>query len=132
MRLFKKFPRCACLHTRLTVHSLMMTAVPVLALAIGEDLALRRWSHCQGAAREYAIAERLYRDQAREIAAEFGSQQRFRLALERRAWIADRAAELRRTRENGAARAWDCEPHPPDGRVPNKTIGRSMERLINS
>ncbi len=65
MRRFKKFPRCACLDTRLTVHSLMMTAVPVLALAIGEDLTIRRWLQGQRAARDYAIAPRLFRDQAR-------------------------------------------------------------------
>ena len=98
---------------RFTVRWLM-AAVAVVALVMGAELTRRRWAHRQQMARHYARAERTYRDQAREIADEIDrGRSDLDLALERRLWMADRAAQFRRKWERGAARPWESEPSEP-------------------
>ena len=81
---------------RFTVRWLM-AAVAVVALVMGAELTRRRWAHRQQMARHYARAERTYRDQAKEIAAEIDrGRSDLDLALERRLWMADHAAQFRR------------------------------------
>ncbi len=98
---------------RFTVR-VLMSAIAILALALGADLMRRRWTHTRRMARHYAGAERLYRDQAREIAAEIKrGRKELGVALERRLWMADRAAQFRSDWEQAASRPWESEPPDP-------------------
>ena len=99
---------------RFTVRWLMV-AVAVMALVMGAELTRRRWTHRRMMARHYTVSEHSYRDQAKEIAAEIShGRQDLDLALERRLWMADRAAQFRRRWERGAARPWESlRPDPP-------------------
>jgi hypothetical protein len=101
---------------RITIRWLMAAAA-VVALLLGAELTRRRWADRQRKARWYARVERAYRDQAKEIAAEIDRGRRdLDLALERRLWMADRAAQFRRQWERGAARPWESEPPEPPQR----------------
>jgi hypothetical protein len=101
------------LRLRLSIRWLM-AAVAAVALLMGAELTRRRWAHRQRMGRHYALAERNYREQAQEIAAEIAHRRRdLDLALERRLWMADRAAQFRRKWERGAVRPWESEPPEP-------------------
>jgi hypothetical protein len=104
---------------RFTVRSLMV-AVAIVALGIGTELTRRRWVHCRRIVRFYAVSERHYRDEAKEIAAEIGRGQRdLDLALEQRLWMAERAAQLREKWERSATRPWESlTPDPPPRSAP--------------
>ena len=98
---------------RITLRWLML-AVAIVALAIGTEMTRQRWIHRQGIVRHYANAERSYREEAKRIAAAIaGGRRDLDLALKRRLWMAERAAQLRQRWERGAMRPWESLPPDP-------------------
>jgi hypothetical protein len=110
---------------RITVRWLMV-AVAIVALGIGAELTRRRWVHRQRMLWHYTNAERTYRDEAKKIAAAIGRGRcDLDLALERRLWMAKRAAQLRENCERGASRPWESlppDPSPPSEPPPSVNI----------
>ncbi len=77
----------------------------------------------------HANAERSYRDEAKKIAAAIGrGQHDLDLALTRRLWMADRAAQFRETWERGAMRPWESLPPDPPPRSEPPPSADAAER----